>query len=90
MAWGLFNKIKKGFKKVGSVFKKGAQFVNDKIIKPFKPLIKTAIDSKYPGAGAVVDAASDGIDAVSKGNWKDAFNSATGIASWANSKFGNR
>ena len=29
MAWGLFNKIKKGFKKVGSAFKKAAGWVND-------------------------------------------------------------
>lgn len=88
MAWGLFNKIKKGFKKVGSVFKKGVQFVNDKIVKPFKPLIKTAVNAFVPGAGAVVDVASDGIDAITKGNWKDAANSAKGIASWANNKFG--
>ena len=88
MAWGLFNKIKKGFKKVGSVFKKGAQFINDKIVKPFKPLIKTAVNAFVPGAGAVVDVASDGIDAITKGNWKDAANSAKGIASWANNKFG--
>ena len=88
MVWGLFNKIKKGFKKVGSVFKKGAQFINDKIVKPFKPLIKTAVNTFVPGAGAIVDVASDGIDAISKGNWKDAANSAKGIASWANNKFG--
>ena len=61
MAWGLFNKIKKGFKKVGSAFKKAAGFVNDKIVKPFKPLIKTAVNAFVPGAGAIVDVASDGI-----------------------------
>lgn len=88
MAWGLFNKIKKGFKKVGSAFKKGLSFVNDKIVKPFKPLIKTAVNSFVPGAGAIVDVASDGIDAVTKGNWKDAAQSAKGIASWASNKFG--
>ena len=89
MAWGLFNKIKKGFKKIGSLFKKGAQFVNDKIVKPFKPLIKTAVNAFVPGAGAIVDVASDGVDAITKGDWKGAANSAKGIASWANNKFGN-
>ena len=89
MAWGLFNKIKKGFKKVGSAFKKVAGFVNDKIVKPFKPIIKTAVNSFVPGAGALVDVASDGLDAVSKGNWKDAGNSAKDIASWASSRWRN-
>ena len=88
MAWGLFNKIKKGFKKVGSVFKKGAQFVNDKIVKPFKPLIKAAVNKYVPGAGAIVDVASDGIDAVANGNWSDAGRSAKDIASWASNRFG--
>ena len=87
MAWGLFNKIKKGFKKVGSAFKKAASWVNDKIVKPFKPLIKTAVNSFVPGAGAIVDVASDGIDAVSKGYWSGAKQSAQGIASWANNRF---
>ena len=89
MAWGLFNKIKKGFKKVGSAFKKAAGFVNDKIVKPFKPLIKTAVNSFIPGAGAIVDVASDGLDAVTKGNWKDAGNSAKDIANWASSRWRN-
>ena len=88
MAWGLFNKIKKGFKKVGSVFKKAANFVNDKIVKPFKPLIKTAVNSFVPGAGAIVDVASDGIDAVTKGDWSGAGKSAKDIASWASNRFG--
>lgn len=89
MAWGLFNKIKRGFRKVGRALKKGAQWVNDKVVKPFKPIIKTAVNAFVPGAGIVVDAASDGIDAVTKGNWKDAGKSAKDIATWANNKFGN-
>ena len=90
MAWGLFNKIKKGFKKVGSAFKKAAGFINDKIVKPFKPLIKTAVNSFIPGGGAIVDVASDGIDAFSKGDWNSAKDiSKKAITSWANSRFGN-
>ena len=88
MAWGLFNKIKKGFKKVGSAFKKAAGWVNDKIVKPFKPLIKTAVNAFVPGGGALVDVASDGIDSVSKGDWGGAKESAKGIVSWANNRFG--
>ena len=41
MAWGVWNKIKKGFQKVGRAIVKGAKWVNDKIIKPFKPVVKT-------------------------------------------------
>lgn len=87
MAWGIFNKIKKGFKKIGSVFKKGINFVNDKIIKPFKPIIKTAANAFIPGAGSVIEAASDGLDAINKGDssWGDA---AAGVGSWAKKRFG--
>ena len=89
MAWGLFNKIKKGFKKVGSAFKKAAGWVNDKIVKPFKPLIKTAVNSIVPGAGIAVDLASGGVDAITKGDWGGAKESAKGIANWASNRFGN-
>ena len=88
MAWGIFNKIKKGFKKIGSVFKKGLNFVNDKIVKPFKPIIKTAANAFIPGAGAVVDAVSDGVDAVSNGDWGSAKQSASDVATWARGRFG--
>ena len=79
MAWGLFNKIKKGFKKVGSAFKKAVGFVNDKIVKPFKPLIKTAVNSFIPGGGAIVDVASDGLDAVTRGDYKGAVDSGKNV-----------
>ena len=88
MAWGIFNKIKKGFKKVGSAFKKVAGFVNDKIVKPFKPLIKTAANAILPGSGIAVDVASGGIDAITKGDWGGAKDSVKGIANWASNRFG--
>ena len=40
MAWGVWNKIKKVFHKVGRAIDKGAKWVNDKVIKPFKPVIQ--------------------------------------------------
>ena len=88
MAWGIFNKIKKGFKKIGSIFKKGVNFLNDKIVKPFKPIIKTVANSFVPGAGTVVDIASDGIDAVTKGDWGGAKQAAGDVATWAKGRFG--
>ena len=39
MAWGFWNKIKKGFQKVGRAIVKGAKWVNDKVLKPFKPIV---------------------------------------------------
>ena len=89
MAWGLFNKIKKGFKKVGSAFKKAAGFVNDKIVKPFKPLIKSAVNSIIPGAGVAVDIGSAATDVITKTDWGAAKDAAKGIANWASNRFGN-
>ena len=89
MAWGIFNKIKRGFKKVGSAFKKGIQFVNDKIVKPFKPIIKSVANSFIPGSGVIVDAASDGIDAAAKGDWGKVKESAGSIADWSKQRFKN-
>ena len=73
MAWGVWTKIKKGFQKVGRAIIKGAKWVNDKIIKPFKPVVKTIgstiANVLIPGSGTIVsgavDAVSDGIDNVS-------------------------
>ena len=80
MAWGLWNKIKKGFQKVGKALKKGVTWVNDKIVKPFKPIIKTAANAILPGAGTVIDIASDGIDAFSDEGVK-------GALKWGANKF---
>ena len=74
MAWGIFNKIKQGLKKAWNFGKKvvgkvvdGAKWVNDKVVKPFKPMIKTAVNAFIPGAGAAVDVVSDGIHAGADG-----------------------
>ena len=64
MAWGFWNKIKKGFQKVGRAIVKGAKWVNDKVLKPFKPIVKTVANAIIPGSGLAVEAVSDGIDTV--------------------------
>ena len=74
MAWRIWNKIKKGFQKVGRAIVKGAKWVNDKIIKPFKPVVKTVsstvANAFVPDSGAfvnkAVDVVSDRIDSVNK------------------------
>ena len=81
MAWGLWNKIKKGFQKVGKAIKKGVGWVNDKIIKPFKPVLKTAANVFLPGVGGqIVEAASDGLEALGNDGIK-------GAVKWGASKF---
>ena len=82
MAWGLWNKIKQGFKKVGGAIKKAASFVNDKIIKPFKPVISKVADTIIPGSGRVVEAVSDGID-----GWTESTQANRGLPDVANGNF---
>ena len=65
MAWGLWNKIKNGFKKAGAVVKKVADAVTDKVIKPFKPLIAGAIGAVNPAAGAIAGKAMDAVERFS-------------------------
>ena len=66
MAWGIFNKIKKGFKKIGNVFKKGVNVLNEKVIQPFKPLIRQVANRFVPGGGVIVDGVADAVDAVDR------------------------
>ena len=65
MAWGLWNKIKQGFKKAGTVIKKAADVISDKVIKPFKPIIAGAIGAVNPAAGAVAHKAMDTVERFS-------------------------
>ena len=65
MAWGLWNKIKQGFKKAGSVIKKAADIVTEKVIKPFKPIIGGAISAINPTAGAIATKAMDTVERFS-------------------------
>jgi len=88
MAWGVFDKIKNGLKKAGKIFKKELNWVNDNVVQRFKPLAKTIANAFIPGAGTLVDAASDGIDAVAKGNWGGASKSAKDVVDWSKNRFG--
>ena len=80
MAWGLWNKIKQGFKKVGNFVKKAAGFVADKVIKPFKPVISTVANVIAPGSGRIVEAVSDGIDEFANGNFRNGAQKMIGMA----------
>ena len=81
MAWGLWNKIKQGFKKVGNAIKTGVTWVKDKIIKPvtekvikpFKPIIGAAASAYNPKVGAAVNAGMGVLEKISD----EGFGSAT-------------
>ena len=74
MAWGLWNKVKKGFKNVWNGVKKAATWVNDKIIKPLRPAITAAANAVLPGAGTAIGVASNVIDYANNRDWGGAVN----------------
>ena len=73
MAWGIFNKIKRGFQKAGKFLKKvfeKAVDVGEKVIGGVSkiapivaPIVAPAIDSVMPGAGTAINV---GLDASNK------------------------
>ena len=80
MAWGLWNKIKQGFKKVGKVVQSAAKFVNDKVIKPFKPIISAAATAVNPKIGAALNTGMQVVEKFSDEGW-------SGAKDWAKSRF---
>ena len=50
--------------------------------------MKTVANHFILGAGTVVDAASDGIDSVTKGDRGSAGRAASDISSWSKGRFG--
>ena len=70
MAWGLWNKIKQGFKKVGSGLKKAADWVSNKVIKPFKPIIAGAATAINPVLGAAVSTGMNAVERFSDEGWE--------------------
>ena len=54
MAWGIFKKIKDGFKKVIGGIKKGAQWLGDKVQKPIVNAVAPVLDQIKPGVGTAL------------------------------------
>jgi hypothetical protein len=72
MGWGIFNKLKKGFQKIGGKIIGAAKWVNDKVIKPVvKPIMNVAapiINSFIPGPGTAIQKGVDiGSNIADKG-----------------------
>ena len=69
MAWGFFNKIKKGLKKAWN-------FAKNKVIKPIvntakkvTPFVAPIVDKFIPGAGTIANSVVQGVDSlVNKGD----------------------
>ena len=86
MAWGLWNKIKNGFKKAGSFLKdKIIKPVVNNVIKPFKPAIQAAVTAFNPAAGAIAGKVMDTAEKISDEGWGGAGRGALG---WAKKRFG--
>ena len=82
MAWGLWNKIKNGFKKAaGWVKDKVIKPVVNNVVKPFKPIISAAASAINPTAGAIAGKVMDTVEKVSD----EGFGSVA--KSWAGKRF---
>ena len=82
MAWGLWNKIKNGFRKVGGFIKdKILKPVVNTVIKPFKPVISAAASAINPALGAAVTTGMNVAEKISDEGFG-------GVAkSWAGKRF---
>ena len=70
MAWGLWNKIKNGFKKVGGFIKdKVLKPVVNTVIKPFKPVISSVASAINPALGAAVNKGMTAVEKFSDEGW---------------------
>ena len=88
MAWGLWNKIKNGFKKAGKVVRTVARTIADKVIKPFKPVISGVANAINPKLGKVFDVGMGAVETLSDEGWGGAEKRAKETAvSWAKDKF---
>lgn len=65
MAWGLWNKIKNGFKKVGNAIAKGVGWVANNVVKPFKPIISGVASAINPKVGAAVNFGMNAVEKLS-------------------------
>ena len=91
MAWGLWNKIKNGFRKAGKVVRNVARTITDKVIKPFKPVISGVANAINPTLGKAVDYGMSSVERFSDEGWGSVKTHAKESASqWAKNRFGRR
>ena len=72
MAWGIFKKIKDGFKKVIGGIKKGAQWLGEKVLKPIINTVAPVLDQIKQGVGTALQT---GVNALTNLTTGSKFNS---------------
>ena len=95
MAWGLWNKIKQGFKKVGNWVKnKVLKPVVNNVVKPFKPIISAVSTAINPKVGAIVSKGMDIAEKLSDDGARvstdDAANAGVKAVQWAKNRWGRK
>ena len=64
MAWGIFKKIKDGFKK-------GAQWLDNNVLKPIINAVAPVIDTIKPGVGTALQTGVNTLTNLTTGNYKN-------------------
>ena len=72
MAWGIFKKIKDGFKKVIGGIKKGAQWLGKNVLKPIVNAVAPVIDQIKPGVGTALQTGVNALTNLTTGNGRRA------------------
>ena len=72
MAWGIFKKIKDGFKKVIGGIKKGAQWIGNNILKPIVNAVAPVVDTIVPGVGTAIKRGVNTLTELTTGNSRKA------------------
>ena len=72
MAWGIFKKIKDGFKKVIGGINKEAQWIGNNILKPIVNAVAPVVDTIAPGVGTAIKIGVNAITDITTGNGRKA------------------
>ena len=82
MSWGLWNKIKQGFRKARTFAKNAARFINDRVIKPFKPVIGAVASAINPAFGAAVNTGMRAVERFSDDGSRNGSSDTISNSSW--------
>ena len=72
MAWRIFKKIKDGFKKVIGGIKKGAKWLDEKVLKPIVNAVAPMINTIAPGVGTALQTGVNALTNITTGNGRQA------------------
>ena len=75
MAWGIFKKIKDGFKKIIGGIKKGAQWLGKNVLKPIVKAVAPVIDQVKPEVGTAIQTGVSALTNLTTGNGQNSIKS---------------